>query len=608
MRFHNHGADGGSDQPPEGASSGASPENDRQVAPGEPSGVAPGDAGSLDADSPTGPVVPDEVKGNAGWPTDASDDAGEPNAPEPEGAGWPSDAAGPPPPPWLTPPPSGDAPTWSPPWAAPSAGPGGWPAPTPPPPPAWPPSPTQQSSQGGQPGSAWPPVPAAQPGSTWPPVPAGPAYGTGAWPPPGYTRRSHPSRAPQVLVVVAACLIAFSGGLITDHIGFASQAPGTTAPGGNLAATPFGTIQGGDLYDQALQIVKQYWVGRADLTDQQLLYGSIKGMVDSLGDTGHSTFLTPQEYAAMQASLNASFAGIGVSLSNANGLFVVDRVIPNSPAEAAGVKAGDQIIAVDGVNTAGMTLSDFTNKIRGPAGTKVTITVLHTGSATPVDITMTRANVTVPLADWGMVPGTHVADIVLNEFASGAADQLQTDITAATDAGATSLILDLRGNPGGYADEAQEVASEFLSSGTVYILQDANGHNTSVEVDTKRAHTNLPLVVLVDHDSASSAEIVAGALQDNGRAKIVGVNTFGTGTVLQEFKLSDGSVIILGTAWWLTPNGHRIFGVGIKPDQEVELSTGAVPVYPTDLTSMSAYQYASSGDAQLIAGVNDLNH
>jgi carboxyl-terminal processing protease len=169
-------------------------------------------------------------------------------------------------------------------------------------------------------------------------------------------------------------------------------------------------------------------------------------------------------------------------------------------------------------------------------------------------------------------------------------------------------VLDLRGNPGGYASEATGVASQFLTDGVVYIEQDAGGKNTSIRVDTKQPHTNLPLVVLVDHDSASSSEIVAGALQDSGRAKIVGVATFGTGTVLQQFKLSDGSVIVLGTAYWLTPSGHKIFGAGIKPDETVALASGVVPVDPTALGSMTAAQLSSSGDAELLAAVHDLTN
>jgi carboxyl-terminal processing protease len=393
--------------------------------------------------------------------------------------------------------------------------------------------------------------------------------------------------------------------MVVDHTFFPSTVTPATTPGST--ATSGSSVAGSALYNEALQIVKSHFVGRASVTDQQLLYGAIKGMVDSLGDTGHSTFLTPQEYAAFQSSLSASVAGIGVVMSSANGVFRVDKVITGSPAAGAGVKVGDTITAVEGQSTTSMTMNDVGTKIRGTAGTKVTITVLHAGSTTPVDITMTRANISVPLAEWGMVPGTHTADIVLAEFSSGAADQVQANITAATKAGATSIILDLRGNPGGYAEEAQAVASEFLTSGNVYIQQDANGNNTDQPVDNSRQHSNLPLVVLVDHDSASSSEIVAGALQDPGRAKIVGVATFGTGTVLQSFKLSDGSVIILGTSWWLTPNGHKIFGTGITPDQTVALAVGTIPLDPTTLPTITAAQLTASGDAQLLAAVKDLN-
>jgi carboxyl-terminal processing protease len=276
-------------------------------------------------------------------------------------------------------------------------------------------------------------------------------------PPPGTGAPRRPSRLPGYLAVIAACLIAFSGGMVVDHSLFPRTVTTGDQPGSSVA--PLGTAENSALYNQALQIIKSRFVGRSSVTDQQLLYGAIKGMVDSLGHTGHSTFLTPAEYAAFQASLNASVAGIGVIMSSANNVFRVDRVIAGSPAAAGGIKVGDTITAVDGTSTTDMTLTDLGAKIRGPAGSKVTITVIHTGSTTPVDITLTRAAINVPLTGWGMVPGTHIADIVLVEFSTGAADQVQEDITAAQKAGATSIILDLRGNPGGYAAEAQDVAS-----------------------------------------------------------------------------------------------------------------------------------------------------
>ena len=567
----------------------------------------------------------DKAPGSSGTPPeDAAADSGYGAGPE---AQPPATAAGsgggeaedfgtsaspltPPPSPWQPLPSSG----WTPPGSWRSGTPQGGPSPWSTPAPAPAPAPTQPPTW--QPGQGWQPGQPAQSG--WQPVQ--PSWQSGQ--PAGDVTSRRRSRLPQFLGIVAACLLAFSGGLLIDHYGFpasntcAPQAQKSTAASGSSAAsatqacsvaTPGSSSNASSLYDEALEIIKKNYVGRSSVTDQQLLYGSISGMVDSLGDTGHSTFLTAKEYAAYQASLSDTLAGIGVMLSDNAGTFTVTKVLTGTPAEAAGVKAGDVITAVDGATTTGMSFDVLTTKIRGTAGTKVTITVIHSGSTTPVSISITRANITVPLIEWGMVPGTHIADIALAEFSTGAADQLWAAITAAKAAGATSIILDLRGNPGGYAAEAQEVASEFMSSGTVYIQQDANGKNTSVTVDTARAHTTLPLVVLVDHNSASAAEIVAGALQDSHRAsKTVGVATYGTGTVLQAFPLSDGSVIILGTSWWLTPAGHRIFGVGITPDQKVQMPTGIFAADPSTFTSMTAAQFTATQDAQLQAAVNDL--
>jgi carboxyl-terminal processing protease len=303
-------------------------------------------------------------------------------------------------------------------------------------------------------------------------------------------------------MVIAVCMIAFSGGLVVDHAAFGSSA--TTAGAQPSAGSSGAALAGSNLYNQAVQIVRQNFVGRSSVTDQQLLYGSIKGMVDSLGDTGHSVFLTPEEYQSFQNSLNASVAGIGVLVSSSAGPVVITKFLPGTPAAAAGLKAGDTVTAVDGASTTGLTFDQVSAKIRGPAGTTVKVTIVRTGSANPIDFTITRAQVNVPLVGWGMVPGTHVADIALVEFSTGATDQVKTAIAEATKAGATSLVLDLRGNPGGYASEATSVASQFLTEGTVYIEQDANGKNTNITVDSSQPHTNLPLVVLVDHNSASS--------------------------------------------------------------------------------------------------------
>ncbi len=470
----------------------------------------------------------------------------------------------------------------------------GWPPPQQgwaPPPPRW------------QPPQSWPPAQSDSPWSppqqprTWTPVQPSPGWTP---PPPGWQPSppiaARQSRMPVVLAIVACLVIAFGAGMVADRA--------VAAPAPSAQQSP--PLQGFDVYEQALKDIRTNYVGRKDLTDQQLLYGSIAGMVNALGDTNHSRFLTPAEYKQLQSELSGTVAGIGVLIDQANGAFVVQKVIAASPAEKAGIEPGDQIVAVDGKQVAGLTFEELASLIRGAIGTKVTVTVIHPGSTASTSLTMTRAQISMPLVEAGLVPGTHIFDITLFEFSDGAANQVKAALAEAKSAGATSLILDLRGNPGGIADEAQAVASQFLSKGNVYLVEDANGNKTSIPVDTSWKATTLPLVVLVDGNTASAAEIVAGAIQDAGRGKIVGVNTIGTGTVLEPFPLSDGSVLLLGVRDWLTPDGHRIFGVGIKPDKVVSLPVGGQPLDPSSFPKMSLATIQASGDAQLIEAIKEL--
>jgi carboxyl-terminal processing protease len=476
----------------------------------------------------------------------------------------------------------------------------GWQAPQP----GWQTPPGWQAQPGWQPGPFWPPavppaVPPASPGIPQAGLPYLPA-----WQSEGSSLHRQPSKLPQILMVVAVALLAFSAGMVTDSLVFGGEQFGGQPSATNAGQE--GPLDGFALYSEALNIVRTRFVGKSDLTDKQLLYGSISGMVDSLGDAGHTSFMTPEEYAAATSSLSGSFGGIGVVGTDTNGVPAIERVLPGTPADKSGLKAGDQIMAVDGTSTSGKTFADLVPELRGKVGTKVTLTILHVGSTTPVDVVVTRAEIKIPLVDWGMVPGTKIADIVLYEFSAGASDQLETAISEATDQGATAIVLDLRGNPGGYIYEAQGVAGNFLESGVLYIQEDANGKRTSVNIDASKTETKLPTVVLVDRATASAAEIVTGALQDSDRATVIGINTVGTGTVLQVFGLSDGSAIALATAEYLTPDGNRIFGKGIKPDQIVALPIGAAPTDPNALATMTPTQFAASTDAELLAAVKAL--
>jgi len=235
----------------------------------------------------------------------------------------------------------------------------------------------------------------------------------------------------------------------------------------------------------------------------------------------------------------------------------------------------------------------------------VRVTVIHPGEATPVEVPIVRDVIEVPPVDWEMVPDTTTAMVRIVQFSEGTSADLQTALAEAKVSGATGIVLDLRNNPGGLVDEAVGVGSTFIPDGVVYIREDADGEQIPVMVNDQ-PRTDLPMVVLVDYGSASSAEIVTGALQDHGRAKAIGTRTYGTGTVLNEFGLSDGSAIRLGVEQWLTPKGRHIFPSGIDPDIEVALETDVLPLEPVDLESMSAAELAASGDAQLLRALEEL--
>lgn len=378
---------------------------------------------------------------------------------------------------------------------------------------------------------------------------------------------------------------------------------GTIGPGASVP--PFAPADFG-LFWEALQLTQQRYVGRSEVDPRQLTYGAIRGMVEALGDVGHSVFLTPEELKQQDAALQGELVGIGATLSDETGQLLVVSVISGSPAAGAGVRSGDRILAVDDQSVEGKSVEDVVIRVRGEEGTTVRIRLLHRGDNQPTELSIVRAKITIPAVTWTIVPGTRVADLRVTQFSNGTTDQLKTAIDGARGAGATAAMLDLRGNPGGFVNEAVGVASQFLSGGIVYVTQDAAGAETQVPVQPGGVAIDLPLVVLVDHGSASSAEIVAGALQDAKRARLVGVKTFGTGTVLNTFTLSDGSAVRLGVERWLTPTGRRIFGEGVAPDDPVELSPDTFPLEPDQLKALAPEAVAGSGDAQLLKGLEIL--
>jgi carboxyl-terminal processing protease len=324
-------------------------------------------------------------------------------------------------------------------------------------------------------------------------------------------------------------------------------------------------------------------------------------MTQAVGDTGHTEFMTPEERAARKSSLSGSYVGIGAEVDTSpEGLPMVVGVFRGSPADKGGLHAGDIMLTVDGTSTQGEDLETTIGRVRGKAGTTVVLTVRN-GATGPVrTVTLVRADVHIDPVSWSMVPGTKTAVLRLEQFSTGAAEELHKALQEIDKAGADRLILDLRGNPGGFVNEAVAVASEFIGSGNVYIERNAQGGEKVTAVTPGGLATKLPLVVMVDEGTASAAEIVSGAIQDAGRAQLVGQKTFGTGTVLGEFPLADGSALRIGTVEWLTPKGRVIWHNGIVPDVAIARPADSQPVVPDDLRSMSAAQAASIKDPQLV--------
>jgi carboxyl-terminal processing protease len=278
---------------------------------------------------------------------------------------------------------------------------------------------------------------------------------------------------------------------------------------------------------------------------------------------------------------------------------MIVQPIEQSPAERAGLKAGDLIIKVDGHDVHGVTIDQLRSLVRGPRGTRVTLTIQRAGEATPRDITVERDEVRVPSVSWRMLPDG-VAMLHLVQFSERADDELRQALADARAQGATALVLDLRDNPGGLVDQLVKVASEFLPKGaTVLIEQDRAGKQTPYTVGTAGTAQDIPMVVLVNANSASSAEILAGALSEAGRAKVVGTPTFGTATVLRTFKLGNGGELRVGTTQWLTPKGEQVRGKGIQPDVTVELPAGAQALSPVDAAALGSQGLGQTQDTQL---------
>lgn len=360
-----------------------------------------------------------------------------------------------------------------------------------------------------------------------------------------------------------------------------------------------------DVFWEVWDLVDQYFVDQDKIDPTRMTYGAINGMLATLGDDNHTIFFSPEEAEQQESQLEGSFEGIGAFVEGHETGFRIVAPIHGSPAEEAGILAGDIVLKVDGEDIGGIPEWEIISRIRGPAGTSVVLTVLHPNESEPTDITVVRGKIDVESVTWARIPETDYIYLQISQFAADTGDELQKAleaIDAKIAAGETiaGVVLDLRNNPGGYLQEALRVNTQFLDTGKVILHErDADGEfRTYRSVGNGLART-YPMIVLINQGTASAGEITAGALKENGRARLVGQPTLGTGTVLQPFNLSDGSVLRLGVTNWLTPEKNLIKGEGVQPDSLVSQDP-AVPMVDsfTLEEAQSLREVLGAGDKQ----------
>ena len=368
-----------------------------------------------------------------------------------------------------------------------------------------------------------------------------------------------------VTFLVVACLaIGFIGGYATH--GIAINLSGTST---QVSTSSTSTDELFKPFWDAWQIVhEEYLVQPVD--DEQMMQGAIRGMMDSLGDP-HTGYMNPVEYSDAAAPLEG-YTGIGAWVNTEGEFLTITEPIKGSPAEAAGLKPGDQIIAIDGEDMTGTLAELARQKVLGPAGTQVVLTIQREGVEEPFDVTITRAQITIPSTEYKMLED-NIAYIRLNSFSDSTGSELHAALTDLLAQNPQGLILDLRNNGGGYLDQAIQVASEFLGDGVVTYEEFGDGTRNTYKASGKGIATDIPMVVLVNQWSASASEVVSAALQDHGRAQLVGVTTFGKGTVQNWIPLVDNEGAIRVTiARWLTPNESNVTDTGLTPDIEVQIT------------------------------------
>ena len=378
------------------------------------------------------------------------------------------------------------------------------------------------------------------------------------------------------LVALILVMGSFSGGFIAGHLaptGLFAKLPGIpgvpTASASSSSATPSDTQTLFAPFWQSWDLLHQNYVDQP-LDDTKLMQGAIRGMLGSLGDA-HTLYMDPAQYTQANTSLSGQYDGIGAWVDPSGDYLSIVSPMKGSPAEKAGLKSQDKIVKINGVDQAGIPGDLVIQKVLGPAGTDVTLTILRTGQD-PFDVKVTRAHITIPSVE-GKMLDSGVAYVALNTFGDSTAQDLRSTLTDLMAKNPKGLILDLRNNGGGYLDTAIQVVSEFKDKGVVVYEKYGDGRLVEHDVVSGGLATQIPMVVLINEGSASASEITAGALQDDGRAKLVGVTSYGKGSVQNWIPLSNNKgAVAITIAKWLTPLKRTIDHIGLTPDVVVKIT------------------------------------
>src|SRR3989344_4760252 len=366
--------------------------------------------------------------------------------------------------------------------------------------------------------------------------------------------------------------LAFFAGLYVD-----AQKATIYNSSGALSATAESTHSDIDLsiFWRAWDILNQKYIptsasSSVTTTDENKIYGAVKGLAESLGDP-YTTFLTPDEAKNLTSDLSGSLEGIGALLGIKDGFLSVTSVIKDSPAQKSGILDGDTIVKINEVSTEGIIIEDAVQKIRGKKGTNVTLTIKRTGRYDLFTITITRDTITTPVVETKKEAGG-VFVVRVMSFTANSPELFRNALREFVDSGYSHIVLDLRNNTGGYLEAAVDMASRFLPPGSKIVTEDF-GKNNKPNVYYSRGYNlfsqNMKIVILVNENTASASEILAGALRDSGRAVLVGTKTYGKGSVQELVPLTYDTLLKITVARWLTPNGTSISHNWINPDYEI---------------------------------------